>query len=239
MFRPDAVDDRRSPQRTGTAGWAGSPVPTARSAGRPPRGAARLVKRGIDILGALLFFAFFGPLYAALALCVWTGGGHPVHYTQTRLGRGGRPFRFYKFRSMVLDADRVLERHLAGDPAARAEWDTYQKLENDPRVLPVGRMLRRFSLDELPQFWNVLRGDMSLVGPRPCMERQRGLYGDAWSHYAAVRPGLTGLWQVSRRNELSFAQRAELDIAYVENWSLRLDFSILLRTVRAVIVDGE
>jgi lipopolysaccharide/colanic/teichoic acid biosynthesis glycosyltransferase len=197
------------------------------------------IKRAVDIVGALTFFLVFGPLYAVVALCVWLGGGRPVHYCQTRLGRRGRPFRFYKFRSMVLDADRVLDEHLARDPAARAEWDTFQKLENDPRILPVGRFIRQLSLDELPQFWNVLKGDMSLVGPRPCMERQRSLYGPAWSHYAAMRPGLTGLWQVSRRNELTFAQRAELDVEYVERWSLWLDCKILVRTVRAVIFDGE
>jgi lipopolysaccharide/colanic/teichoic acid biosynthesis glycosyltransferase len=197
------------------------------------------IKRAVDIVGALTFFLVFGPLYVAVALCVWLGGGHPVHYCQTRLGRRGRPFRFYKFRSMVLDSDRVLDEHLARDPAARAEWDTFQKLENDPRILPVGRFIRQLSLDELPQFWNVLKGDMSLVGPRPCMERQRSLYGAAWSHYAAMRPGLTGLWQVSRRNELTFVQRAQLDVEYVEHWSLWLDCKILLRTVRAVIFDGE
>jgi exopolysaccharide production protein ExoY len=200
---------------------------------------ALAIKRGIDIVGALTFFVVFGPLYVLVALCVRIGGGRPVHFCQMRLGRKGRSFRFYKFRSMVLDADQVLERHLAADAAARAEWDAYQKLENDPRILPVGRFLRQLSLDELPQFWNVLRGDMSLVGPRPCMERQRSLYGTAWGHYATMRPGLTGLWQVSRRNELTFAQRAELDIYYVEHWSLWLDCKILARTVRAVLFDGE
>ena len=204
-----------------------------------PHAVGLAIKRAVDIAGALTFFLVFGPLYVAVALCVWLGGSHPIHYCQTRLGRRGRPFRFYKFRSMVLDSDRVLDEHLARDPAARAEWDTFQKLENDPRVLPVGRFIRQLSLDELPQFWNVLKGDMSLVGPRPCMERQRPLYGAAWPYYAAMRPGLTGLWQVSRRNELTFAQRAELDVEYVERWSLWLDCKILLRTVRAVIFDGE
>ena len=196
------------------------------------------IKRAVDIVGALTFFLVFGPLYVAVALCVWLGGGHPVHYCQTRLGRRGRPFRFYKFRSMVLDSDRVLDEHLARDPAARAEWDTFQKLENDPRVLPVGRFIRQLSLDELPQFWNVLKGDMSLVGPRPCMERQRSLYGKHWGHYCAVRPGITGLWQVSGRNRLSYAQRVELDAKYVNDWSLWLDIKILAKTVSAVI-SGE
>ncbi|MEJ8852836.1 sugar transferase [Variovorax rhizosphaerae] len=199
----------------------------------------KIIKRAIDIVGALTFFLIFGPLYVAVALAVWLGGGGPVHYRQTRLGRDGKPFHFYKFRSMVPDADRVLEAHLAQNPAARIEWDSFQRLENDPRILPIGRFLRKLSLDELPQFWNVLKGDMSLVGPRPCMKRQRSLYGAAWSCYTKIRPGLTGLWQVSRRNELTFAQRVELDVEYVTHWSMWMDCRILLKTVRAVILDGE
>ena len=197
-------------------------------------------KRLVDICGALAFFVLFGPLYMLVAASVWIGGGGgPIYYRQTRLGRGGKPFKCYKFRSMVPDADCVLENYLAKNQAARARWNAFQKLENDPRVLPVGKIIRKLSLDELPQFWNVLRGDMSLVGPRPCMESQRGLYGAAWGHYTAVRPGLSGLWQVSRRHELTFAQRVALDSQYVESWSMWLDFQILLKTVRAVISRGE
>ena len=238
MFRPDPSDHRPMTKAATPAGTRarGDHAPAR---GPAPRAAGLVVKRAIDIVGALAFFAFFGPLYVIVAACVWLGGGHPVHYHQTRMGRGGRPFRFHKFRSMVIDSDRVLEAHLARDPAARAEWDTFQKLENDPRILPVGRLIRRLSLDELPQFWNVLKGDMSLVGPRPCMERQRALYGAAWPHYTAMRPGLTGLWQVSQRNEQTFAQRVALDVAYVEDWSLWLDCRILMRTVRAGLFDGE
>lgn len=199
----------------------------------------KAIKRFIDIAGALTFFVVFGPIYCAVALGVWLSGGGPIHYRQTRLGKGGKTFQVYKFRSMVANAEQVLEEFLAHDPVARAEWDTFQKLNDDPRIIPIGKFIRRFSLDELPQFWNVLRGDMSLIGPRPCMERQRSLYGTAWTHYTAVRPGLTGLWQVSGRNNLTFAQRVALDTEYVTCWSLVLDAKILLKTFRAVLVDGK
>src|SRR4029453_17329560 len=143
-------------------------------------------------------------------------------------------FRFYKFRSMVHDSDVVLDLFLSSNDMARTEWDTFQKLEKDPRITPLGQVIRKLSLDELPQFWNVLKGDMSLVGPRPCMERQRSLYGGPWETYSAVRPGITGLWQVSGRNPLSYARRVELDMEYVNNRSLWLDIKILLKTFRAV-----
>jgi exopolysaccharide production protein ExoY len=199
----------------------------------------KTLKRVIDVVGALIFFVAFGPLYIAVALSVWLSGSGPVYYRQTRLGRNGKPFYVYKFRSMVANADRVLEEFLSKNAAARVEWDNFQKLDNDPRIIPIGKFIRRFSLDELPQFWNVLRGDMSLVGPRPCMESQCNLYGDAWTQYTAVRPGLTGLWQVSGRNNLTFAQRVALDKEYVTCWSLVLDGKILLKTFRAVMVDGK
>jgi exopolysaccharide production protein ExoY len=232
MFHPEFVDPPREvvkpAQKTG--GLAHT---------RALDAAEKAVKRIIDLAGALTFFVIFGPLYVAVALSIWLSGGGPIHYRQTRLGKDGKPFHVYKFRSMVTNADQVLEEFLAKDPAARAEWDTFQKLNNDPRIIPIGKFIRRFSLDELPQFWNVLRGDMSLVGPRPCMERQRTLYGSAWIYYTAVRPGLTGLWQVSGRNNLTFAQRVALDTEYVTCWTLGLDVKILLRTFRAVMVDGK
>ncbi len=198
------------------------------------------LKRLIDIVGALTFFVLFGPLYVIVAAAVLICMGAPVHYWQTRLGQGGRAFRFYKFRSMVQDSDAILEKHLHEDVAARTQWQTYQKLDHDPRVTAVGRFIRRSSLDELPQFWNVLKGDMSLVGPRPCMVRQRSLYGQHWDHYCTMRPGITGLWQVSGRNRLSYAERVALDARYVSEWSIGLDLRILLKTVRCVILsDGS
>ena len=195
----------------------------------------RMVKRSVDIVGALLFFGFFGPLYLWIALAVRLRMGGPVHFWQKRLGCGGRAFRFYKFRSMCVDADEMLKRHLAADPVAQHQWSRYQKLDNDPRVTPLGRFLRRTSLDELPQFFNVLKGDMSLVGPRPCMERQRNLYGPHWERYCDMRPGITGLWQVSGRNKLTYAQRVELDMRYASEWSLWLDVQIMVRTVWVVL----
>ena len=198
----------------------------------------RSVKRSVDILGALTFFLLLGPVYLAVALAVRISMGHPVHFWQTRMGEGGQRFRFYKFRSMVRNSENILDEYLSKNDVARTQWDTFQKLEKDPRITPLGRFIRKLSLDELPQFWNVLKGDMSLIGPRPCMERQRSLYGKHWEHYCAMRPGITGLWQVSGRNRLSYAQRVELDAQYVTNWSLWLDIKILAKTVTAVI-SGE
>jgi exopolysaccharide production protein ExoY len=195
----------------------------------------RSAKRTIDILGALVFFVLFGPLYLLVALGVAVSMGRPVHFWQTRLGERGQRFRFYKFRSMVRNSDDVLDEFLSRNDMARTEWDTFQKLEKDPRITPIGQFIRKMSLDELPQFWNVLKGDMSLVGPRPCMERQRSLYGKGWEHYCTMRPGITGLWQVSGRNRLSYARRVELDVEYINNWSLWLDLRILFRTVGAVL----
>jgi lipopolysaccharide/colanic/teichoic acid biosynthesis glycosyltransferase len=195
----------------------------------------RVAKRALDITGCLFFFLCFGPMYIAVALAVRLCMGGPVHYWQNRIGQGGRIFRFYKFRSMVVNADEILAQHLAADPAARDEWKEFQKLAKDPRITPLGRVMRKFSIDELPQFFNVLKGDMSLVGPRPCMTRQRTLYGPHWGSYCKMRPGLTGLWQVSGRNRLSYAARVELDMAYASQWSLWLDIKILARTAWVVL----
>jgi lipopolysaccharide/colanic/teichoic acid biosynthesis glycosyltransferase len=197
--------------------------------------AQRAVKRGVDIVGALVFFVVFGPFYVLVAAAVLFGTGGPVHYWQVRLGLNGRSFHFYKFRSMVPGADKILAQHLANDPEARRQWETFQKLDDDPRITRVGRLIRKLSLDELPQFFNVLRGDMSLVGPRPCMVRQRSLYGAHWAHYCQMRPGLTGLWQVSGRNRLTYAERVQLDARYASEWSLWLDTKILARTVWVVL----
>jgi lipopolysaccharide/colanic/teichoic acid biosynthesis glycosyltransferase len=237
MFRSDSSTSGNAVRRFPPEG--GGPSAPALEAS-PPRLslAQRIVKRAVDIVGALVFFVVFGPLYLMVALGVLISMGRPVHFWQTRLGEHGQRFRFYKFRSMVRNSDDVLDEFLSRSDMARTEWDTFQKLEKDPRITPIGVVIRKLSLDELPQFWNVLKGDMSLVGPRPCMERQRSLYGRGWPHYCAMRPGITGLWQVSGRNRLSYARRVELDVEYVTNWSLWLDIKILLRTVRAVI-SGE
>ena len=200
----------------------------------------RRAKRALDIAGALVFFTLGLPLYLAVALGVRLSSPGPVHYWQYRVGRNGKPFRFYKFRSMFVDADDLLASVLDSDLEARSQWEEFQKLENDPRITPFGQLIRRASLDELPQFWNVLKGDMSLVGPRPCIPNQDRFYGKYWAAYCAVRPGLTGLWQVSGRNRLTYGQRVQLDALYVQKWSLWLDLRILLKTVRAVVTgDGS
>jgi exopolysaccharide production protein ExoY len=190
------------------------------------------VKRLLDIVAVLVALPILLPVIAVLAFMVRRDGG-PAFFIQERIGRGGQIFRIWKLRTMVVDAERRLAEHLAICPAARAEWQENQKLKNDPRVTAFGRFLRRTSLDELPQLWNVLKGDMSLVGPRPMMPDQRTLYPG--QSYYSLRPGITGFWQVSSRNETSFALRASYDADYASRVSLWTDFVVLLRTVRVVL----
>jgi exopolysaccharide production protein ExoY len=189
-------------------------------------------KRAFDIVAVLLAAPFVLPLILALGLMIRRDGG-PAFYRQDRVGRGGRTFRLWKLRSMVLDADRELAAFLAGNPAARVEWDEHQKLRHDPRITPLGRLIRKASLDELPQLWNVLIGDMSLVGPRPMMPEQQPLYrGRA---YYALRPGVTGFWQIGDRNHSSFASRAAFDAQYEQRLSFTTDVLVLLATVWVVL----
>ena len=198
-----------------------------------PRGLYRHhLKRAFDVLAVLLAAPIVLPLVLLLALLIRRDGGS-AFYCQTRVGQNGRSFRIWKLRSMVMDAEARMRAHLARDPAARAEWEETQKLKSDPRVTPLGRMIRKTSLDELPQLWNVLRGDMSLVGPRPMMPEQARLYpGRA---YYSLRPGITGFWQISSRNETSFAGRAAYDTRYARRVSFATDFGVLLATVRVVL----
>jgi lipopolysaccharide/colanic/teichoic acid biosynthesis glycosyltransferase len=189
------------------------------------------LKRALDIVLVLVAAPVVVPFVALLALLVSREGGKPF-YTQDRVGKGGRIYRMWKLRSMVVDADSKLAAYLAENPAARAEWDHSQKLRRDPRITRLGAFLRRTSLDELPQLWNVLRGDMSLVGPRPMMPSQKTLYpGEA---YYMLRPGITGLWQVSARNESGFAARASYDSEYDRTLSFATDFRLLVATLRVV-----
>ena len=167
-----------------------------------------------------------------LAILVATDG-HSPFYVQKRLGRHGKVFRMYKLRSMVPNADKVLAAYLDSNPAARLEWDRDQKLKNDPRITAVGRLIRKTSLDELPQFFNVLKGDMSVVGPRPMMCEQKELYPG--TEYYEMRPGITGAWQTSVRNESSFEQRVEYDRDYFYRLSLKTDIKIVLRTFGVVL----
>lgn len=189
-------------------------------------------KRMLDLCLVVLALPVVLPVIGILALLVALDGGNPF-YTQPRVGRGGRVFRMWKLRSMVADADAALEAHLERDPDARREWEVKQKLSRDPRVTLVGRVIRKTSLDELPQLFNVLTGDMSLVGPRPMMVFQKALYpGDA---YFQMRPGITGTWQISDRNGSSFASRADFDEDYFRSMSLATDLRLLLGTVRVIL----
>jgi len=192
-------------------------------------------KRAMDVAGAAALLLLTAPVFLLIAALVRMDGGR-VFYAHERIGRGGRGFGCLKFRSMVADADRRLAALLERDPAARREWESTRKLKDDPRVTWVGRFLRATSLDELPQLFNVLRGDMSLVGPRPVQAAElAAFYGAAAQHYLSVRPGLTGPWQISGRNDTSYAQRVALDVAYVARPSLLTDVKILLRTPVAVL----
>ncbi len=195
----------------------------------------RLIKRSFDLLVASLVGLCFLPLFLALTLCVRLSSEGPIFYGQRRLGRGHRFFTAWKFRSMVLNADEVLEAHLERDPALRAEWERDRKLKRDPRVTAIGRLMRKTSLDELPQLWNVLAGEMSLVGPRPIVMAEVDRYGRRYQHYRRVTPGITGLWQISGRNNTTYERRTEIDEYYVRNWSVAMDLYILYRTVKTVL----
>lgn len=194
-------------------------------------------KRAFDILGASVLLLLTAPLMLLTALVVRASDGGPALIGHVRIGCGGRPFRCLKFRSMVVDAEAVLQRLLATNPSARQQWMRSRKLSDDPRVTRIGRLLRVTSLDELPQLLNVLRGDMSLVGPRPVvMEELVEHYGPiASAHYLSVRPGIAGLWQASGRSNTTYAERVSLDAAYVRDMSLTKDLAILCRTAIAVL----
>lgn len=198
-----------------------------------PTGAYRNgLKLAFDSLAVIMSVPVVLPIILLLALLVMCGGGQPF-YRQARVGRGGRLYTMWKLRTMVVDADTRLAAHLAANHEAREEWGTTQKLKADPRITRFGRFLRKTSLDELPQLWNVLKGDMSLVGPRPMMPEQASLYsGQA---YYTLRPGITGLWQVSERNASTFADRARYDALYDHDLSFVTDLKLLAATLRVVI----
>ena len=198
---------------------------------QPLRG---LAERSLDIVFALGLAAVFSPVILASIVALGLSNG-PVIFKQSRLGRGGREFHVYKFRTMVPNAAEVLQQLLDKDPVVREEWERDFKLRNDPRVTATGRFLRKTSLDELPQLWNILKGDMSLVGPRPIEPFEIVKYGRFAKHYYALRPGLTGLWQVSGRSDTTYQRRVALDAFYAKNRSLTLNLSIILKTVRVVL----
>ncbi|WP_321791646.1 sugar transferase [Burkholderia pyrrocinia] len=194
----------------------------------------RMVKRSFDLVGASLLLVVLAPALLGIVWAVRRDGG-PAIFGHERVGRNGRPFKCLKFRSMVTNADAVLKALLERDPDARAEWDREFKLKNDVRITPIGRFLRKTSLDELPQLVNVLKGDMSLVGPRPIVEAELERYGADVRYYLMAKPGMTGLWQVSGRNDTDYSTRVSLDVSYVREWSLRRDIGILFRTINVVL----
>lgn len=198
------------------------------------RPSARVLKRCFDVLVASLLLVLLAPLFAYLIFRVRQTGG-PAFFGHQRITLNGESFPCYKFRTMVPNSAEVLERLLREDPQARAEWEAEFKLRNDPRITRIGDFLRRTSLDELPQLWNVLRGEMSLVGPRPVIQDELAKYAEDVSYYLQVRPGMTGLWQVSGRNDVDYETRVALDAWYVRNWSLWNDIIILLKTVKVVM----
>lgn len=195
---------------------------------------AQIAKCAIDLVFAAGACIVLLPVFFIVALAVRLDGG-PIFYVHPRVGRGGRLFNCYKFRSMRVQGDSLLDDLLRSDSKAAELWKTNRKLRNDPRVTPVGKILRKTSLDELPQLFNVLRMDMSLVGPRPIVEQEIFLYGAEVSKYYSFRPGLTGVWQISGRSDTSFRERVRFDSSYVDNWSIWLDLRILLKTVPAVV----
>ena len=199
----------------------------------------RLLKRLSDCFLASLLLMISSPLLMFMALWIKLTSPGPIFFQHRgRIGRAGTTFGAWKIRTMVINADEILAEYLASNPEAQAEWYRDLKLKHDPRIIPgIGRFLRRTSLDELPQLWNVLKGEMSLVGPRPIYTAQEvEKFKELYPMYLRVRPGLTGLWQVSGRNNTSYEDRVRLDTYYVRNWSLWLDFFILLRTVRTVLL---
>lgn len=210
---------------------------SAPDASHPPKPSrlAWTAKRGLDVGIAGTALCLLLPLLLLVAAAIWATDGKSPIFRHNRLGKDGRMFGCLKFRSMVANGDAVLAAHLAANPRARAEWAETHKLTDDPRVTAIGHVLRKTSVDELPQLWNVLRGEMSLVGPRPIVQAEMPRYGSALTTCFSVPPGVTGLWQVSGRSDTSYAERVALDLDYASRWSLRRDIVIILRTVPAVL----
>jgi undecaprenyl-phosphate galactose phosphotransferase len=195
---------------------------------------SRFMKRAFDIVVASMLLLFLGPIFALLCYMVKRDGGNAI-YGHERVGQNGKKFKCLKFRSMVTNSKEVLEKLLATSEEARIEWDKDFKLKNDPRVTRIGSFLRKTSLDELPQLWNVIRGEMSLVGPRPVIEAELERYAGDVDYYLMAKPGMTGLWQVSGRNDIDYDTRVYFDSWYVKNWALWTDIAILFKTAGVVL----
>jgi lipopolysaccharide/colanic/teichoic acid biosynthesis glycosyltransferase len=194
-----------------------------------------VLKRCADVVLVLLSAPVTLLAMGVVSVMVMLSSPGPIFYSHRRIRKNGAFFSMWKFRTMCLNSAEVLEEYLARHPKARTEWNKTHKLRHDPRITPIGSFLRRYSLDELPQLWNVLVGQMSLVGPRPIVAAEVEKYSDSFDCYCRVKPGLTGLWQVSGRSEVSYEERVALDCQYVEQWSLQKDILILLKTFHAVV----
>lgn len=201
---------------------------------RPGEPVGGMAKRTLDVTLAVLGILLLLPLILGLIVLLKLKNPGPLLYGHRRIGFGGQEFRCWKFRTMVTDGDAVLERHLKENPAEAVIWRTQRKLVNDPRVTPIGAVLRKLSLDELPQLLNVLTGEMSLVGPRPVVQAELDHYGGSARHYLSARPGLSGLWQISGRSDTSYSERVRLDRFYVMNWTPWMDLKIIFMTIPAV-----
>jgi exopolysaccharide production protein ExoY len=193
-----------------------------------------LAKRSFDITAALAALVFFSPILLLIMALVKVSSKGSIFYGHRRIGHNGRSFHCLKFRTMVANGDEVLRDYLRNNPSAAEEWKATRKLRDDPRVTTVGTVLRKLSLDELPQLINILRGDMSVVGPRPVIDEELSLYDTDAVYYLRTRPGLTGLWQISGRNDVSYESRIAFDTHYVQNWSLVQDVLIIAKTIPAV-----
>jgi len=201
---------------------------------RQPLRVGLFFKDVMDKTGAALALVLLSPLFLILAWKIKKDGG-PAFYGHTRIGKDGKSFKCWKFRSMVMNSQEILKDLLEKDPAAREEFEKNYKLKNDPRITKLGQFLRKTSIDEIPQLFNVLCGEMSLVGPRPVVEAERGYYADKMHYYTSVKPGITGLWQISGRSDTGYEQRVELDCTYVKNWSLWNDIVIIFQTIHVVL----
>jgi Undecaprenyl-phosphate galactose phosphotransferase WbaP len=199
---------------------------------KPQRKGKRLIEMTLIVLSAPILI----PLFAAIMLLIKMNSPGPMFYKHRRIGLDGKEIGIWKFRTMVHDAEIALQERLQKNPALQQEWEENFKLKDDPRITLIGRFLRRTSLDELPQIWNVLKGEMSLVGPRPIVEEEIPLYGENFEIYKQVLPGITGLWQVSGRNDLPYPERVRLDVYYIQNWSLWLDMQILAHTIPVALL---
>ena len=191
-----------------------------------------IIKRMIDIIGGIVGIVSLIPI----TIAIWIGrritkeNDGPLFYEQLRIGKDGKQFRLYKYRSMVMDADKKLEEYLAQNEEARKEYKKYKKLKDDPRITKIGNIIRRFSIDEFPQFINVLKGDMSLVGPRPYLPREREDMGDSYDTIITVKPGITGYWQVNGRNDIDFEERTQMDKAYIQDRCTWFDIKLIIKT---------